>query len=228
MFGVVTLGTFRAAVRGAERTERRPGPLAFRLRADWDARKKRVRNLAELEAPIPLGTEADPALSFHLEAHGRPWATIPQFDRAGLDPRCFQVPPSKSPRRVANARGPDRRFASMPTTLPNGAPPEKLTRPCGSCGRKVMAARDDHGRPVRLEWCIAGKGTHTITAGLIPGIEPTATLCAGTWYRIHNCPTEVPKAHSAASFEGKRGSPSISYRSSDRPRYGLLPRKGSK
>lgn len=111
----------------------------------------------------------------------------------------------------------------MTPILPNATAPEKLTEACAGCGRAVIKARDDKGRAVRLEWCMPGKGTHTITAGLLPGIEPTATACAGKGYRIHECPTQVPRAHSAASFGGKRGGPSISYRSSDRPRYGLPP-----
>ena len=105
----------------------------------------------------------------------------------------------------------------MGTSLPNARAPEKLTRPCPACGKDIIPTRDDKGRAVILEWCRPGKGTHTITAGLFPGIEPTATLSAGKFYRIHACPTSVERSHSAASFEGKKavsdvGGPSISYR----------------
>jgi hypothetical protein len=57
---------------------------------------------------------------------------------------------------------------------------------------------------VILEYCTPGSstGTHTITAGLFEGVEPTATPSKGRGFRLHACPTT--KAHSAASFEGKR------------------------
>lgn len=93
----------------------------------------------------------------------------------------------------------------MATTLPNQSPPHKLTRKCpGGCGRWVLSARDDHGRLVVLEWCIRAKGTHTITAGLFDGFEPTATVSAGKGFRIHACTRAAQRAHSAASFERKR------------------------
>jgi hypothetical protein len=109
--------------------------------------------------------------------------------------------------------------ASMNAILPNATPPAKLTSPCPACKRGVIRTVDDHGRVLVLEWCRPEKGTHTITAGLLPGIEPTATLSAGKGYRVHACPSALPaQSHTAASFAGKRGSPSISYRSFDRPR----------
>lgn len=95
----------------------------------------------------------------------------------------------------------------MATSLSSNAFPPKLTRKCpGGCGRWVLSARDDHGRLVVLEWCIRAKGTHTITAGLFEGFEPTATLSAGKGFRIHACTKAAERSFSAANFQGKRAS----------------------
>jgi len=95
----------------------------------------------------------------------------------------------------------------MPTTLPEPHPPAKQTKPCAACGRPVIRTKTDAGDLLILEYCTPGSsaGTHTITAPLFGGLEPTATKAKGRGFRVHVCPKAEPeRAHSAASFEGKR------------------------
>jgi hypothetical protein len=95
----------------------------------------------------------------------------------------------------------------MPASLPNPEPhDEKLAAPCAAgCKRRVIRARDDAGRIVFLEWCPAGAGTHTITAGLFPGTEPTATASKGKNFRIHDCTEGAVVFGRQLSQEGAAG-----------------------
>ena len=132
----------------------------------------------------------------------------------------------------------------MDDSLSNSGTPQKLWQKCPSCERKVITCVDDQGGRVLVEWCIEGRGNVSITAGLLPGIEPVAVPSKASRYRVHQCrklsakqlrrfygPGGVPRfdeegnprSFSAASFEGKRASkagPNISYRPFDGLRRG--------
>ena len=100
-------------------------------------------------------------------------------------------------------------------TLPKNAPPAKRWNPCWLCKKGVLQGKDRQGRTVTVEPCRKGSGDRTLTDPLFEGDPLLVVSVKAGSYREHRCIED--RAHSAASFEGKRKGPelpNISYRTS--------------
>jgi hypothetical protein len=113
------------------------------------------------------------------------------------------------------------RLGGQPKLLPHRAPMKKRLAQhprgwdyCPLCNQSINRASDGKGGTVVVERCPLGAGDLALTLPLFEGEPLLATQCQRSQgrYRRHRCIQE--RAHSAASFEGKRAPEleNISYR----------------